>query len=178
MISSLWKWAKKKAFISGQVDLGTRFHLGMFSYVSSPKSLRIGNDVYIGKFCSIQCSGEIGDGVLIANNVGIIGRKDHDFRQIGVPVRHSTWVGNNPNLASSPSNRIVIGSDVWIGYGAVILSGITIGKGAIVAAGSVVISDIEPYSIVAGNPAKIIGTRFDGFQIVEHELIMGKPCND
>ena len=54
----------------------------------------------------------------------------------------------------------VIGNDVWIGYGAVILNGITIGDGAIIGAGSVVTKDVPPYSIVGGNPASVIRMRF------------------
>jgi len=56
---------------------------------------------------------------------------------------------------------IVIGNDVWIGYNATIMAGVTIGDGAIVATNSTVIRDVEPYSIVGGNPAKEIKKRFD-----------------
>ena len=56
--------------------------------------------------------------------------------------------------------RVNIGNDVWIGHGAIILPGLTVGNGAVVAAGSVVTKDVEPYSIVAGNPAKEIRKRF------------------
>lgn len=57
--------------------------------------------------------------------------------------------------------NVVIGSDVWLAYGCTILSGVTIGHGAVVGARSVVPRDVPPYAIVAGNPAKIIGWRFD-----------------
>jgi carbonic anhydrase/acetyltransferase-like protein (isoleucine patch superfamily) len=56
---------------------------------------------------------------------------------------------------------VVVQNDVWIGYGATILSGVTIGNGAIVAAGSVVTKDVSPYSIVGGAPAHIIRYRFE-----------------
>jgi len=56
---------------------------------------------------------------------------------------------------------INIGNDVWIGHGATILSGVRIGNGAVIAAGSIVTSDIEPYSIAGGNPARHIKFRFD-----------------
>jgi len=56
---------------------------------------------------------------------------------------------------------VVIGNDVWIGYGAIILSGVRIGDGAVVAAGAVVTTDIEPYTIVIGNPARPTRKRFD-----------------
>lgn len=55
---------------------------------------------------------------------------------------------------------IVVGDDVWIGARSIILSGVTIGRGAIIAAGSVVTKDVKPYSIVGGNPAKLIRMRF------------------
>jgi len=55
---------------------------------------------------------------------------------------------------------LIIGNDVWIGAKSIILSGLTIGDGAVVAAGSVVSSDVKPYAIVAGNPAKEIKKRF------------------
>ena len=57
--------------------------------------------------------------------------------------------------------HIVIGNDVWIGYGALILSGVTIGDGAVIGAASIVTKDVEPYAIVAGNPARLIRYRFD-----------------
>ncbi|MBK7803608.1 MAG: CatB-related O-acetyltransferase [Chloracidobacterium sp.] len=63
-----------------------------------------------------------------------------------------------PELSKGP---ILIKDDVWIGTRATIMSGLTIGQGAIVAAGSVVVKDVPPYSIVAGTPAKVIKYRFD-----------------
>ncbi|WP_309486927.1 CatB-related O-acetyltransferase [Bradyrhizobium sp. PRIMUS42] len=129
----------------------------------------IGDNVYIGKFCSIQCNGSIGSGVLIANNVGIVGRKDHDLREIGVWIRDASWIGNSTRLTRDPENWISIGEDVWIGFGAVVLSGVQIGRGAIVAAGAVVTRDVAPYEIVGGNPARLIGTRFSPAEIEAHE---------
>ena len=56
---------------------------------------------------------------------------------------------------------IIVDDDVWIGYRAIILSGVHLGKGAIIAAGAVVTKDVPPYAIVGGNPAKVIKYRFD-----------------
>jgi len=142
------------------------------SYVSSHGRLEIGYDVYVGKFCSIQCSGKIGNGVLIANNVGVIGRRDHDYKHLGVPISRAKWVGHNANLAHSPKNTIDIGNDVWIGYSAVVLSGVVIGRGAIIGAGAVVLGDVAPYSIVAGNPAKEVGKRFTPDEQLLHERMI------
>ena len=66
---------------------------------------------------------------------------------------------------------ITVCDDVWIGYGATILSGVTIGQGAVVAAGSVVTKDVEPYSIVGGNPAKLIKYRLSKELIEEMKKI-------
>lgn len=60
---------------------------------------------------------------------------------------------------------LIIGSDVWIGYGAKIIEGITIGHGAVIGAGSIVTKDVEPYAIYAGNPAKFIRFRFEKEEI-------------
>lgn len=169
MLSSVWRNLKRRLFVSGPVDIGARFHLGMLSYVSSPRELVIGDDVYIGKFCSIQCNGRIGNGVLIANNVGIVGRRDHDMRAIGLSVRCAPWVGDTPALACDPRNTVDIGPDVWLGFGSIVLSGVRIGRGAIIAAGAVVTSDVAPYDIVSGNPARPMARRFTDQQIAEHE---------
>lgn len=168
----IWMMAKTSAFVSGPVSIGARFRLGILSYVSAARSLSIGNDVYIGKFCSIQCNGSIGDGVLIANNVGVVGRRDHDMREMGKLMTRAAWIGDTDRLADDPQNAICIGSDVWIGFGAVLLTGITIGRGAVIAAGAVVIDDVEPYAIVAGNPARAVGRRFDDTKIAQHEELL------
>jgi virginiamycin A acetyltransferase len=65
----------------------------------------------------------------------------------------------------------VIGNDVWIGYEAVIMPGVTIGDGAIVAAKSVVVKDVAPYTIVGGNPAKCIRQRFEP-EVIEALLLV------
>jgi len=60
-----------------------------------------------------------------------------------------------------PSTDTIVGSDVWIGAGALILSGVSIGDGAIVAAGALVANDVAPFAIVGGTPAKLIRHRFE-----------------
>lgn len=67
---------------------------------------------------------------------------------------------------SKSKGDIVVGNDVWIGFDATIMPGVKIGDGAIIGAKSVVTKDVEPYTIVAGNPAKVIRKRFDDITIV------------
>lgn len=151
--------------IRKNVTVGPKMHAGPGSVIWAPRRLTIGRDVYVGKNVTIEIDGEIGDGVLIANLVGIIGRRDHDVGDLGKSIRRSRWVGDFPGQLSQ---RTVIGSDVWIGYGAVVLSGVSIGDSSIVAAGSVVTNDVPPNSIVAGNPARVIRQRFSDEDLEDH----------
>jgi acetyltransferase-like isoleucine patch superfamily enzyme len=147
------------------VITGHNFHVGPRSVIWAPRRLEIGNDVYVGKNVTIEVDGVIGDGVLIANNVGIIGRTDHDMTHVGSTIRRARWVGTSPGELSSITT---IGSDVWIGFGAVILSGVTIGDSAVIAAGSLVTKSVAPNMIVGGSPASEIRSRFDAHSLRMH----------
>jgi acetyltransferase-like isoleucine patch superfamily enzyme len=171
---SLWLLLKKTVFVGHNVSIGRNFHVGAFTWINATDRLVIGDDVLIGKLCTIQCNGRIGDGVLIANNVGVIGKIDHDFRTVGVLVRKTVHISERPEIQKDPRSQIDIGSDVWIGFGSTILSGLSIGRGAIVAAGSVVMGNVAPYDVVAGNPARPVGRRFTAEQIADHEAAIEK----
>lgn len=140
---------------------GRELHVGWGSRFWAPKSIHIADAVYIGKYVQIECNADIASHVLIANRVAFVGRHDHDFRCIGVPVRFSPWIGSEDSISPYLNEMVRVETDVWIGYGAVVLSGVTIARGAIVAAGSVVTRDVSRYEIVAGNPAIPIGKRFE-----------------
>lgn len=149
---------------------GHGLHLGARTRIWAPVSVTMGNNVYVGKDVHIECNADIGDYVMIANRVALVGRHDHDFRAVGVPVRFSPWVGGTHPPSPYRDEKVMIERDVWIGFGAVVLSGVRVGRGAIVAAGSVVTRSVEPYAIVGGNPARQIGKRFaEEAQITEHE---------
>jgi acetyltransferase-like isoleucine patch superfamily enzyme len=151
-------------------SFGKDLHVGARSTLWAPVGIDIGHSVYIGKDVLIECNAEIGDYVMIANRVAMVGRHDHDFRTVGVPVRFSPWVGCTNPPSPYRDEKVVIEPDVWLGFGAVVLSGVRVGRGAIVAAGSVVTKSVEPYSIVGGNPARQIGRRFtDETLKAEHE---------
>jgi acetyltransferase-like isoleucine patch superfamily enzyme len=163
---ALWQRVHRRYAIRGHVSVGPRVHIGIGSILWAPSGLTVGHDVYIGKGCTIECDGSIGNGVLIGNRVGLVGRRDHDMHALGVSIRHAPWVGDYPEALSSD---LTIENDVWIGYGATVLSGLCIQRGAIIAAGAVVTRDVPAYAIVAGNPADVIGWRFDDEQQQTHE---------
>lgn len=108
----------------------------------------------IGSFCSIGS----GASFLMAGNQG--------HRREWVSTFPFYWFPDNPNfqLANNgyiPSGDTIIGNDVWIGMEAMIMPGIQIGDGAIIGARSIVTHNVPPYTIVAGNPARIIRKRFN-----------------
>lgn len=110
--------------------------------------LQIGNRVRLGKFNRIGCDNNIiiEDDVLCAPNVHISDR-NHGYEDIYTPI----------NLQPiTTKGAIVIGAETWLGFGCQIMSGVKIGKHCIIAAGSVVTKNVPDYSVVGGNPAKIL----------------------
>ena len=158
----------KKRFLT----TGRNIHIGKGGRLWAPDFLHIGNNSYIGKYVAIEANVRIGDGVLIANSVKMAGRSDHDYSAIGYPIRFAPWIGDFDLAADARKESIEIEDGVWIGIGAILLSPIKIGRGAIVAAGAVVTRNIEPYSIVGGNPAKVIKMRFSPDEILKHEKLI------
>jgi len=115
----------------------------------------------IGKFCSIACGAKF-----------IFTSANHSLRSLSTypfPIFFEEWDLDVKNITGAWDNKgdIVIGSDVWIGYEAVVLSGVTIGDGAIIGTRAVVTKDISPYTIVGGVPAKPIRKRFDNMTIAK-----------
>ena len=141
-------------------SFGKNPYIGRTVYMWAKHSITIGDNFYIGKFSQIECDAVIGNNVIMANRVALVGRYDHNYQQIGTPIRLSSQIRDPDYSWKGLNQSVVIEDDVWIGYGAIILSGVRIGKGSIVASGSVVASDVESYSIFGGVPAKKIGNRF------------------
>lgn len=115
----------------------------------------VNNDrLVIGKFCSIACGAKF-----------IFNCANHTLKSLSTytfPLFFEEWELPKSEIASAWDNKgdIVIGNDVWIGYDAVIMAGVTIGDGAIIGTRAVVTKDVAPYSIVGGIPAKEIRKRF------------------
>ena len=110
----------------------------------------------IGKFCSIACGAKF---LFTSANHTQASLSTYPF-----PIFWGEeWGIDKSEVASAWDNRgdIVVGNDVWIGYEAVVMAGVTIGDGAIVASRAVVTRDVPPYAIVGGVPAKVIKYRFD-----------------
>jgi len=142
-------------------SFGKNPYIGRSVYMWAKHSIIIGDNFYIGKYSQIECDAEIGNDVMFANRVALIGRYDHNYTQIGVPVRLASQIRDDDYNWKGLFEKVIIESDVWIGYGSIILSGVKICKGSIIAAGSVITRDVEPYSIYAGVPAKKLKDRFD-----------------
>lgn len=152
---------------------GIDLHVGSRPRLWAPERIEIGDHSYLGHEVCIETNCRIGRHVLMANRVALVGRRDHDFRTPGVPVRFGHWVGSAKSPSPHRGDGVVIEDDVWVGYGAIVLSGVRIGRGAIVAAGSVVKADVAPYAVVAGNPAVAVGVRFKSAEeIARHESMV------
>jgi len=115
--------------------------------------LKIGNNSSIGPYCYIGCSGyiEIGDNVMISPRVSIYA-ENHVFTDVSVPMIDQ----------GVTRSFVIVEDDCWIASHSVILAGVRIGKGSVVGAGSIVTKDVPPYSVVAGNPARVIKSRIVG----------------
>ena len=133
-------------------------------FVKDPREFEKNNVLYhypvnrdrlnIGKFCSIACGAKF-----------LFNSANHAMESLSTypfPLFFEEWGLDRNDVADSWDNKgdIIIGNDVWIGYEAVILSGVTIGDGAIIGARAVVTRDVPPYTIVGGVPAKAIKKRF------------------
>ena len=147
----------KSAFLTYGKDL----HIGTGSILWAPNRIFIGDHVYMGKHVNIEANCQIGNYCMLANRVGFVGRHDHDYSAVGYPIRFAPWVGSQDTPVQYREESVILEDDVWVGYGAILMTGVHVGKGSIIAAGSVVTKDVPPYSIVGGNPAKVIKQRFD-----------------
>lgn len=144
-------------------------------FIHDPREFQKNNVLYhypinkdrliIGKFCSIACGAKF-----------LFNSANHKMASLSTytfPLFFEEWGLKKENVAQAWDQKgdIMIGNDVWIGYEAVILSGVTIGDGAVIGCRTVVTKDIPPYTIVGGVPAKSIRKRFDEETIKELQKI-------
>ena len=130
-----------------------------------PRSLKMGAYGYLGPGAIIPHGVKIGNYALIGPELLITGN-DHRFDKPGTATIFS----------GRPQRReLIIDDDVWIGARVTILQGLNIGRGSIVAAGAVVTRNVEPYTIVAGVPARPIKKRFSEGDMAMHETYLSRP---
>lgn len=140
---------------------GADIHCQLSVFMNPPRrEITLGDHVGIGPYCYFLADTTIGNHVLIASCVAFLNSDDHRFDVVGSTM----W-----DSGRGDKYRIVVEDDVWIGHGAIILSPTRIGRGSIVAAGSIVVRDVPRYSIVGGNPARVLKMRFTDEQIAMHE---------
>lgn len=146
------------------IHIGHNVHCQWSARFASPHRYTIiGNNVGIGYNCFFMTNTEIGNNVLIASNVAFLNSDEHKYNIVGKTI----W-----SCCKGQAHKITIKDDVWIGHGAIILTPAIIGQGSIIAAGSIVTKDVAAYSIVGGNPAKVIKMRFTAEEIAKHEELM------
>ena len=156
----------QSVYLKNVVD-GPNIEIGAFTFyndfVHDPRDFQRNNVLYhypingdklrIGKFCSIACGAKF-----------LFNSANHTLGSLSTypfPLFYEAWEhGMSPAEAWDNKGDIVIGNDVWIGYEAVILAGVTVGDGAVIGARAVVTKDVPPYTIVGGVPAKPIRKRF------------------
>lgn len=128
------------------VGEGTYGKLNVHAYGS------LGERLDIGRYCSI------------AEGVTFILGGEHDTSLVSTYPFEAMYGSSVCAISKGP---IIIEDDVWIGFGATILSGVIIKQGAVIAAGSLVVHDVSPYTVVGGVPARKIKTRFDEATVIE-----------
>lgn len=142
-------WRKYQA-LAGIIKLDPRISVGEGTYGVAQHTVllfRPDDRVEIGCYCSV------------AYGVTIVASGEHNYHAVANYPFHARFDGDD-TIDTFTKGPVRIGSDVWVGAKATILSGVTVGDGAVIAAGAVVTKDVPPYAIVAGVPARVIKYRF------------------
>lgn len=131
-------------------NVGKNLTIGKGVIIKNPRFLSLGDNVGINDYTWINAAG----GIQIGNDVNmgprvIIHSSNHKYSDPNILIRKQ----------GHDNKKVIIEDDVWIGAGVIILPGNTIGKGSVVAAGAVVTKDVDPYTVVAGVPARKIRVR-------------------
>lgn len=153
--AAIRRHSQPPVFFMNQKPEYRQYEIGEWTY-GSPQVLDFGDggDLKIGRFCSI------------AGGATILLGGEHRYDWV-TTYPFNVVCGETRRFQGHPRSKgpVIIGNDVWIGLGAMILSGVTIGDGAVVAARSQVTKSVPPYAIVAGNPAQILRHRFNEDQV-------------
>lgn len=158
-------WSEKARCInSGErenVRVGDHGFIGCQIYALFGGKVSIGDHCYIGMGTSIQAKErvEIGDNVIISNNVLIVDNNNHSTdpaARLEMSACQDYMTDELWSWKYAESKSIKICDNVWIGRDAAIMKGVTVGAGSIVALGAIVTKDVPAYTIAAGNPAKVV----------------------
>jgi virginiamycin A acetyltransferase len=156
---------EKLAFLKNFVKAPNIF-VGDYTYFDDPRSgplkFEEHNVLYNYHFSKVKLV--LGKFCAIASETRFIMTGDHKLDAITTypfPIFGHGWESAFNVYDLPVKGDIIVGNDVWFGYDSLIMNGVTIGNGAIIAARSVVVKDVPPYAIVAGNPAKVVKMRFD-----------------
>lgn len=166
---------ERKTQIYGRVELGERSLVGPDCAIRG--DVNIHSDVHVGAGCEIDGDVEVGNGTNLNRENELLGEisigkycaiaprarmrtSDHPTNLAATQMRLHDRIGAN-KMEHVSDGPIQIGNDVWVCSDAKILSDVTVGDGAVIGADSVVVDDVKPYSVVAGNPATHKKFRFD-----------------
>jgi len=166
---SVYLFIRKCLMIYVKVRYGLK-NVALSCRIATPqlisKDFTLGEYSLVDQYTHICSSVRAGKYVMIATNVTIAGA-DHLYDQVGTPMCFS----GRPEMPET-----IIGDDVWIGTNVSIRAGVTIGRGAIIGMGSLVLKDVEPYTVVGGVPAQVLKKRFIDEEIKKHDLMLQKAA--
>lgn len=163
------RWRRRAAqallhrMVFGEVSQGQALpnaRIAPSACIEHESRLRLADHVYIGPFCFIEASGgvTVGEGVQITHHVSIVTHSSHRAQRL-LSRAYVDWPGERPGWIAGP---VEIGPYCFIGPHSLLEAGTTLGRGCIVRAGSVVRGRFAEFSVIAGNPAVVVGDSRDG----------------
>lgn len=149
---SKFGYFSESAFIDGPAEVLNPQNIYIYDHVHimSGSKILVTKSKFVMKHHSCAAQGLV---VLTSNHIS----------------KPGTWFLTMENRLEDYDKDVIVEEDVWIGINVVLLAGVTIGRGSVIGAGSVIRNDIPPYAIVTGNPAKVVGFKFNPLEIIEHE---------
>jgi acetyltransferase-like isoleucine patch superfamily enzyme len=145
-----------------KLTLGEACYVGRYVEIGPLDHIRIGNQTSIQDRCTVLGDVTLGRYCLISRNVFIASGKHYfDLQPALLILDQDTQARQSDELSGCHSRPIVIEDDCWLGINTVIMPGVTVGKGSILGANSVVVRDVQPYTVVAGAPAREIRKRLN-----------------
>lgn len=151
-------WWGLRSIKGGHLSVGENSIIaGRITFDNPQGRIKFGKRCYFGSSLLVCHTGiDIGDDVIISWGVTIVDHNSHSLNWNERKEDVADWMKGEKDWDAVIVDPVKIEDKVWIGFGANILKGVTIGEGAVIAAGAMVTKDVAPFTVVAGNPAKII----------------------